>query len=113
MGWLYALHVRSCIARGKLWQAEYMISGMRDNALVLACIRHGLPADHGRGRDVLPKEVVAQFEGSLVRQLDAAELLRAFRVAMGALLSEIRFADETLAGRLQAALALLVAQDFT
>lgn len=27
-GWLYALHARSSIARGKLWQAEYMISGM-------------------------------------------------------------------------------------
>src|SRR5580704_14004482 len=25
LGWLYALHARSCIARGKWWQAEYMI----------------------------------------------------------------------------------------
>ena len=33
MGWLYALHARSSIARGKLWQAEYMISGVRDHAL--------------------------------------------------------------------------------
>src|SRR5258708_11693140 len=49
MGWLYALHARSCIARGNVWQAEYMISGMRDNALALACIRHGLPVVHGRG----------------------------------------------------------------
>jgi len=40
--WLYALHARSCIARGKLWQAEYMISGVRDSALALASIRHGL-----------------------------------------------------------------------
>jgi hypothetical protein len=108
IGWLYALHARSCIARGNLWQAEYMISGVRDNALALACIRHGLPAVHGRGMDLLPKEVTAQFEGSLVRQLDAAELLRAFRVAMDCLLGEIRCADETLAGRLQAALALLI-----
>lgn len=111
--WLYALHVRSCIARGNFWQAEYMISGMRDNALALACIRHGLPADHGRGMDQLPKEVATQFEGSLVRQLDAAELSRCFRVAMDGLFSEIRCVDETLAGRLQAALALMVAQDFT
>ena len=111
-GWLYALHARSCIARGNFWQAEYMISGVRDNALALACIRHGLPAVHGRGMDLLPKEVAAQFEGSLVRQLDAAELSRCFRVAMDGLLSEIRCADEELAGRLQAALALLVAQGF-
>ena len=113
MGWLYALHARSCIARGKVWQAEYMISGIRDSALALACIRHGLPAVHGRGMDLLPKEVSAQFESSLVRQLDAAELSRCFRVAMNGLLSEIRCADQALAGRLQAALGLLVAQDFT
>ena len=109
MGWLYALHVRSCIARGNFWQAEYMISGMRDNALALACIRHGLPADHGRGMDQLPQEVAAPFQDALVRQLDAAELSRCFRIAMDGLLSEIRCADQALAGRLQAALALMVA----
>lgn len=42
MSWLYALHARSCIARRKLWQAEYMISAVRDHALTLACLRHGL-----------------------------------------------------------------------
>ena len=109
MGWLYALHARSCIAREKFWQAEYMISGIRDNALALACIRHGLPAVHGRGVDLLPRDAAAKFEGSLVRQLDEAELSRCFRVAMDGLLREIRCADEALAGRLQAALTLLVA----
>jgi hypothetical protein len=104
LGWLYALHARSCIARRKLWQAEYMISAIRDNALALACIRHGLPAVHGRGIDLLPGGVTAQFEGSLVRQLDGAELSRAFRVAIDGLLSEIRSVDEELAGRLQEAL---------
>ena len=103
-GWLYALHARSSIARGKLWQAEYMISGIRDNALALASIRHGLPAIHGRGMDLLPSEVAAQFEGALVRQLDTAELWRALRVAIQGLLSEIRSIDQELAERLQGAL---------
>jgi len=111
LGWLYALHARSCIARRNLWQAEYMISGIRDNALALACIRHGLPAVHGRGIDLLPGGVAAQFEGALVRQLDAAELSRAFRVALHGLLSEIRSMDEELAGRLQAALTSLIDLD--
>ena len=100
-GWLYALHARSCIARGKLWQAEYMISGIRDNALALSCIRNGLPAVHGRGMDMLPSRVTAQFEDSLVGQLDTAELSRAFRVVIRGLLSEIRSIDEELAERLQ------------
>jgi hypothetical protein len=107
LGWLYALHARSCIARQKLWQAEYMISGMRDHALALACIRHGLPAAHGRGMDQLPDAVTAQFESSLVRQLDIVELFRAFRVVTDGLLSEIRSANSELAGRLQGALTHL------
>jgi hypothetical protein len=107
-GWLCALHARTCIARRRLWQAEYMISGVRDHALALACIRHNLRADHGRGMDLLPSEVTAQFEGSLVRQLDTAELSRAFRVAVHGLLSEIRNIDEELAGRLQAPLTALI-----
>jgi hypothetical protein len=101
LGWLHALHARSCIARQKLWQAEYMISGIRDHTFALACVRHGLPAAHGRGIDRLPASVTAQLEGSLVRQLNVVELLRAFRVVMTGLLSEIRSADSELAGRLQ------------
>jgi hypothetical protein len=104
LGWLYALHARSCIARQRLWQAEYMISGIRDHALALSCIRHGLPAAHGRGVDQLPSGVTAQLEGSLVRELDVVELVRAFRVATDGLLREIRSADSELAGRLQEAL---------
>jgi hypothetical protein len=100
LGWLYALHARSCIARRHLWQAEYMISGVRDNALALACLRLGLPTAHGRGIDQLPVGVTAPLEGSLVRQLDTAELSRAFRVVVSGLLSEIESVDEELAGRL-------------
>jgi hypothetical protein len=108
LAWLYALHARSSIARRNLWQAEYMISGIRDNALALACIRHGLPAVHGRGMGLLPNGVAAQFEGSLVRQLDIDELSRAFRVVVYGLLSEIRCADEKLAAQLQEPLTRLI-----
>jgi len=101
LGWLYALHARSCIARSKLWQAEYMVSGVRDHALALACLRHQLPSIHGRGIDQLPSGVTAEFEGSLVRQLDRVELSRAFQVVLRGLLREIRSVDEELAGRLQ------------
>jgi hypothetical protein len=101
LGWLYALHARSCIARNRRWQAEYMISGMRDHALALACMRHDLPAVHGRGIDQLPGALTARFEGSLVRHLDPAELGRAFRVVTDCLLSEIQSADAELSKRLE------------
>jgi hypothetical protein len=107
MGWLYALHARSCIARGKPWQAEYMIGGIRDNALTLACIHYGLPAVHGRGFDQLPEAVTAPLKDSLVRELENAELLRAFRAAVDGLLVITRSLDEGLAKRLQETLASL------
>lgn len=107
MAWLHALHARTCIARGQLWQAEYMVSGVRDNALTLACIRHGLPAVYGKGFDQLPQEVIAQFQDSLVRHLDTAELSRVFQSVVRSLVSEIREANAELASRLQDALLLL------
>jgi hypothetical protein len=98
--WLYALHARSSLARGKLWQAEYMISGMRDQALALACARRGLPSREGRGVDSLPAEAAAPFEAALVRSLEAGELLRAFQVVTTGFLREVRGFDQELAARL-------------
>lgn len=96
MGWLYALHARSSLARGRVWQAEYMISGLRDQVLALACVRHGVPESQGRGVDRLPAPVTAPLVGALVRSLDEAELGRAFRAATAALLTEARYADPVL-----------------
>lgn len=100
-GWLYALHVRSSLVRGKLWQAEYMLSAMRDQVLALACVRHGLPAREGRGIDALPLDVTAPLRESLVCSLDPAELLLAFRVVTDGLVREIRSVDEELTTRLE------------
>src|SRR5215472_13891871 len=109
LAWLHAVHARSCIARGKLWQGEYMISGVRDHVLSLACLRHGLPALQGRGTDRLPVELTAPLEGALVQRLDVNELRRALRVAVSALLAEMRLVNEPLARRLQGPLTELAA----
>ena len=109
LGWLYALHSRSCIERGKVWQAEFMISAVRDQALALAALRHGLPAVQGRGFDGLPPDVRSNFESALVRSIDTHELKRAFRVAAACLLSEIRHSDPALAIRLEGPLTELSA----
>ncbi len=107
MAWLYALHARSSIERGRVWQAEYMVSGVRDRVLALACMRHGVPASEGRGMDNLPPDSTAGVTAALVGSLDPAELRRAFRVAGEALLTEINHVDPELAGRLAGPLAEL------
>jgi len=104
MGWLYALHARSSIERGRVWQSEYMISGIRDQVLALACLRHGVPAVQGRGMDLLPPDITAGAAVALVRSLDIDELARAFRASTEALLGEAGHVDADLAIRLSSAL---------
>jgi hypothetical protein len=48
-----SLRARFCIERGRYWQAEYWISGVRDYTLSLACDSRGLPAHHGRGFETI------------------------------------------------------------
>jgi len=107
-GWLYALHARSAIARGLWWQGEYMVSAIRDQAIALACIRHGLPSAYGRGADALPREILAAFEGAIIRELTSKELVRAMAVAVDVLVNEIRPADPALAADLDGTLRELV-----
>jgi hypothetical protein len=84
----HALRARFCIERGRYWQAEYWISGVRDHALTLACRRRGLPAHYGRGFDDLPASVRDAFRNSLVCSLDPHELILALERAIAGLLEE-------------------------
>ncbi|TCO60540.1 hypothetical protein [Actinocrispum wychmicini] len=90
------------------WQAEYMVSGMRDQVLSLACLRHGVPAVQGRGVDDLPEAVLASFGGTRPGSLEPAELARAFAVTMEGLLVEAEFVDAELADRIRPTLRNMV-----
>lgn len=84
----HALRARFCIERGRLWEAEYWVSAVRDYALSLACLRRGLPARYGRGFDRLPQETLDGFAGAFVASLERDELLRALGCAVDGLLRE-------------------------
>lgn len=108
MAWLYALHVRSSIARSRLLQAEHMLSGMRDNVLALLCKRHGVASVQGRGLDDLPQEQRVRAAECLARSLEPAELKRAFHVTVNTLLEEVRCADPGMSAKLERPLSLMV-----
>jgi hypothetical protein len=100
MAWLYALHVRSSLARGRVLQTDYMLSGMRNHVFELTCLRCGVIAKQGRGLDDLPaaeREIAAQC---IPRSLDPAELKRAFQNTMDALAREIQHVDRELERKL-------------
>lgn len=108
MAWLYALHVRASLARSRTLQAEYMLSGLRDNVLALTCKRHGVAALQGRGLDDLPEQQKEQAAECLARSLEPEELKRAFRLTVSALLDEVRYADPELAAKLTRPLQSMV-----
>ena len=92
----HALRARFCLARGRVWQAEYWQSGVRDYGLHLACLRRNLPARNGRGFDDLPADVRDAYKDALARSLDPEELLRALRVAVVRLLHEASEVPDTI-----------------
>jgi hypothetical protein len=96
-----------CIERGRLWQAEYWISAIRDQALTLACYRLGLETSYGRGFDSLPVEVTEALMGSLMSELSVDGLRRALAVATAGLLREAGDGVEAV-GRVRALLADVV-----
>ena len=105
-GWIFVLNSRAAIDRGKPWQAAHYIASVRDYALSLACVRHGLPATYARGVDRLGRDVTMRWEPTLVQSLDPAELRRALAVAAQEFLREVREARPALAERLQKPLSL-------
>ena len=108
LGWHHVLHARACIERGRPWQAEWLINGVREHILALACLRLGYPTAYAKGADLLPVELAAPLESTLVRSLDAAELRRALAAAAAALTAELERSDSALAGRLGPMLSELV-----
>lgn len=88
LGVHHAVRGRFCMERGRMWQAEYWISSVRDHALMLACLRFGLEPELGRGFDRLPADIQEDATGALVRSLDRDELLRALDSAVAMLLRE-------------------------
>lgn len=101
MGWLHALHARASIARDRNLQALYMVNGVRDHVVSLACLRHGLPAHQGRGVDDLPADVMETIAETLVRGLRRSDLSTAFANAVTALIDEAEQVDSGLASRLR------------
>jgi predicted nucleotidyltransferase len=103
LGAHHAVRARFCVERGRLWQAEYWISELRDEALTLACLRAGLPTAYARCYDRLSAAVLAAAEEALVRSLEREEMLRALGAAVELLLRQAGDLDEAtrLAGPLR------------
>jgi len=97
---VYLLHAHACIARERMWEAEYSISAARDQALALACLHRGLKTAYGRGFDDLPPETLEPVTGALVGSLEKTRLVGALGRCVDVLLQNSQDVSE-LAGRLE------------
>jgi len=107
MGWLYALHARSAVARGRVWQATIMLDHLRDQTIALACLSEGLDPWHGRDADRLPialrTALVAARAGTVTVDALSASLAALTRTYA----DEVARHDLARAERLEAPLAVM------
>jgi len=89
-GWgvIYAIYARTCIERGRVWQAEHYVGAVRDHALSLACLRQGLPAVQARGYDDLSSETLARFHDAHVGTVEPGALRAALAGSVLAIVHE-------------------------
>ncbi len=85
-----------------------MINGIRDQVVSLACLRHELPPDQGRGADDLPDNVKRVLASTVPRRLVPTELNRSFAAVTRALLIEANRLDAGQATRLELPLEELI-----
>jgi hypothetical protein len=98
--WLYLLHARSSVARKRYWQASYMIAGVRDRILELACRRHDLRTDDARGVDKLPAALLDSYASMVPSSLAEHDLRQALAATTACLVDEAREAEPELAHRI-------------
>ncbi len=109
--WHHALHARICIERGRWWQAEYWISAIRDHVITLACLRLGHPAYYAKGAHLLPDDLTAPLQATLIRSPREPELRRALAATITVVTSELQRSDPALAARLRPMITELAGTD--
>ncbi|MFD2468536.1 nucleotidyltransferase domain-containing protein [Amycolatopsis silviterrae] len=104
MAWLYALHARSAIARGRTWQAVMMLDDLRDQIIALECLRYGVNPWHGREVDRLPAAVLETLADGRATSVSSAELERSRLALLRHYLAAVEHHDAERAVTLRRAL---------
>ena len=66
---LYALKTRCSLERGKPWQTAYFLNQLRENILVLHCLKENLDPFEGRGYDLIPLNTKKALEPFLKSEM--------------------------------------------
>ncbi|GAA1075606.1 nucleotidyltransferase domain-containing protein [Nocardiopsis metallicus] len=105
LAWHHVRHVRVCLERGRLWQAEHWLGALRTQVISLACLRLGLPTEYAKGAHLLPEEFTQALEPTLPRSLAAPEISRALSALVTVLVGELEHSAPETAAKLAPALS--------
>ncbi|MGW9346722.1 nucleotidyltransferase domain-containing protein [Nocardiopsis flavescens] len=105
LSWHHALHARTCVERGRTWQAVHWIGELRARVLTLACAARGLPSSHARGAHLLPPPTLDALAATLPADTSRQALVRSLAALTDLLRAEIAAVDPALARRLAPELA--------
>lgn len=111
--WHHVLHANSALHRGRLWQAEFWISALRDHIITMKCVHHGLQSAHGRGADQLPQSELEELETTLIKALDASQMRVSLNRTAQLLISEIGRSNAVLAESIRDVVSLALNAEFT
>ena len=104
LAWLYAVHARSAIARGRTWQAVMMLDELRDQVITLLCLQHGLNPWHGREVDRLPTPALEALADGRAASVSLPKLERSRQVLLRQYLAVVDHHDAGRAAALRRAL---------
>jgi predicted nucleotidyltransferase len=110
MGWLFALHARSALARGKAWQAVGMLDHLREELIALQCVRAGLDPWHGRDVDRLDAASLRRLEDARAASVRLDELDRSRHALLALFQAEVRRHDAALADALAPPFAAMLGE---
>jgi predicted nucleotidyltransferase len=107
MAWLYALHARSALGRGRTWQAVMMLDDLRNQVVALSCVRLDLNPWHGRDADRLPDDERAALVRSRAADVTPDSLATSLQQLVDMLRAEVGRHDPGRAASLRGALRII------
>lgn len=87
-GAISAIRARTCIERGRVWQAEHHVGAVARPPAFAFLLREGLPAVQARGYDDLSAETLGRFRDAHTCTVDLGSLRAALAGSVLALMRE-------------------------
>jgi len=106
-GWLYLIHARSYLARGRYWQTRLMLEEVRNRIFMLACLRNEIAYNKGKGIDLLPVQEIDAISVHFETPPGKEDLAAAYLLLSERYLYEVSSLNQSLAEKLNKPISVM------